>query len=268
MNAMRRSTGMGIIILASVGLILCIAGLFGAWLVKSRVDAIGDGLCKAAVNSLEFMDKKLDRIEIAFKNVHRRIGLLSNAVNSLPEKESEVKTKVASLLKSLDEEVFKPLKNAETWIDSTQAVAVGVGKVSEAVATSEYASTHKDYIGVAMAERLQSCSESLVEILATLEDVRQGLIDMRDDAASARRMAARVLARLAQTETRMANLRERIEKVHAGIIEMKGAASDLRDRFQWWTTLASILLSLVLAWFAASQIGMIVHGWPLVRRGI
>ena len=268
MNAIRRSTGLVIILLASVMLILCLAGIFGVWLTKSRVDVIGDGLCKAADNSLEFMDKKLDRIENAFKNGNRRIGLLSNAVNHLPEKESEIKTETISLLKSLDEEVFEPLKTAETWIDSTHAVAVGVGKVSEAVVTSEYAATHKDSMGVEMAERLQSCSESLVEILTTLQEVRQGLIDIRDDVASARRIAARVVARLAQIETRMANLCKRIERLHARIIEMKGEVSDLRDRLHWWTMLGAVLLSLLLVWFAVSQIGMIVHGWPLVRRRI
>jgi chromosome segregation ATPase len=268
MNAVRRSTGLAIIVLASLMLILCFAGIFGVWLAKCRVDVIGDGLYKAADNSLEFMDEKLDRIENAFKNGNRRIGLLSNAVNRLPERESEVKTEITSLLKSLDEEVFEPLKNAETWIDSTHAVAVAVGKVSEAVVTSEYASTHKDSMGVAIAGRLQGCSESLVEILTRIDDVRQELIDMRDNAASARRIAARIVARLAQIETRMANLCERIEKVHAGIIEMKAAVADLRDRFHWWTMLASVLINLFLAWFAASQIGMIVHGWSLIRRRI
>ena len=268
MNAIRRSAGLGIILLASAMLILCLAGIVCVWLAKSRVDAIGDGIFKAADSSLQFMDEKLDRIENAFKNGNMRIGLISNAVNQLPEKGSEIKTETISLLKSLDEEVFEPLKSAETWIDSTRAAAVGVGKISEAVVTSEYAATHKDSMGVAMAERLQSCSESLVEMLTTLEEVRQGLIDIRDNMASARRIAARVVARLAQIETRMANLCRRIEMVHAGIIEMKGAVSDLSDRFQWWTMLGAVLLSLLLAWFAVSQIGMIERGLPLVRRSM
>jgi septation ring formation regulator EzrA len=266
MNAIRRTAGLGIILLASAMMILCLAGIVGVWLVKGRVDAIGDGIFKAADNSLEFMDEKLDRIEIAFKNGNRRIGLISNAVNHLPEKGAEIKTGTISLLKSLDEEVFEPLKTAETWIDSTQAVAVGVGKISEAMVTSEYAASHKDSMGVEMAERLQSCSESLVEILTNLQEVRQGLIDIRDDLASARRIAARVVARLAQIETRMANLCKRIEGVHTRIIEMKGAVSDQKDRFQWWTMFGAVLISLFLGWFAASQIGMILHGFPLVRR--
>ena len=66
----------------------------------------------------------------------------------------------------------------------------------------------------------------------------------------------------------MANLCKRIEGVHSKIIEMKGAVSDLSDRFQWWTMLGAVLLDLLLVWFAVSQIGMIVHGWPLARRRV
>jgi hypothetical protein len=160
MNAMRRSAGLGIILLASVMLVLCLAGIVGVWFAKSRVDTIGVGIFKAAGSSLEFMDGKLDRIENAFKNGNRRIGLISNAVNHLPGKDPEIKTETMSLLKSLDEEV------------------------------------------------------------------------------------------------------------HAGIIGMKAAVFDLTDGFQWWTMLGAILLNLLLAWFAASQIGMIVHGLPLVRRKV
>lgn len=266
MNAIRRSAGLGIILLASVMLILCLAGIVVVWLAKSHVDAIGDGIFKAADNSLEFMDEKLDRIENAFQNGNRRIGLISKAVNHLPEKGAEIKAETISLLKSLDEEVFEPLKTAETWLDSARALAVGMGKVFEAVVTSEYAATHKDSMGVEIAERLQSCSGSLVEILTMLQDVRQGLMDIRDDAASARRIAARIVARLVQIETRMADLGRRIEGVHTRIIEMKGAVSDFRDGFKWWTMLGAVLLNLLLAWFAASQIGMIVHGWLVCRK--
>jgi hypothetical protein len=262
----RRSAGLGVIILSSVMLILCFAGIFSVWFTKSRADAIGDSLFHAAENSLAFMDGKLDRIEIACKNGNRRIGLFSDALKSLPEKGSEIKTDSILLLKSLDDEVFGPLKTAETWIDSTHAVAVGVGLVSEAVVTSEYAATHTESMCIALAERLQNCSESLVDILTTLQEVRQALIDMRDDVASARTIVARILRRIAQVETRMANLYKRIEGVHAEIIEMKSELSALNNGFQWWTMLGAVSLSLLLAWFAASQIGMIVHGRRVHRR--
>lgn len=229
MNVIRRSAGSGVILLASVVLILCFAGIIGVWSTKSRIDVLGDKVFEAAEDSLAFMDEKLDRIEGAFKNGHRRVGLLSKGVNRLPQKEAEAKEEATSLLKALDEEVFGPLKSAQTWLDSTHAVAV-------------------------------------VEILTTLKEVRQGLIDIRDDVLSARRIVLMIVARLAQVEKRMANLCGRIERFHARVVEMKGEIAAVRDTSQWWTMLGAVLATLLLAWFAASQIGMVLHGWSLAKR--
>ena len=181
MNVIRRSAGSVVIFLASVVFVLCFAGIIGAWITKSRMDAIGDKVFEAANDSLAFMDVKLDRIEGVFKSGHKRVGSLSQGVNRLSEKKAEAKARATSLLKTLDEEVFEPLKSAQSWLDSTYAVAVGVGKISEAVVSSKYAASHEDALGVAMARQLQDVSENLVEILSNLKEVRQRLIDIRDD---------------------------------------------------------------------------------------
>jgi hypothetical protein len=104
MNAIRRSAGLGVILLASVVLIICLAGIIGVWITKSRVDVVGDKVFDATEGSLAFMDEKLDRIETAFRNSHRRVELFSRGVNRLPQKDDEIKAKATSLLKTLDKE--------------------------------------------------------------------------------------------------------------------------------------------------------------------
>ncbi len=264
MNVIRRSAGLGVILVASVVLVFCIASIVGVWITKSRVDVLGEKVFDAAEGSLAFMDDRLDRIEGAFKNTNRRVGLLSRAASRLPQKEA--KAEATSLLKALDEEVFQPLQSAQTWLDSSHAVAVGVGTISEAVVSSKYAASHRDSMGVAMAEQLQEVSDATVEILTTLQEVRQRLIDIRDNVVSARRIALTIVGRLAQVEKRMANLCERIERFHARMREMQGEIAEVRANFQWWTMLGAVLVTLLLMWFAASQIGMILHGRVLAKQ--
>ena len=64
----------------------------------------------------------------------------------------------------------------------------------------------------------------------------------------------------------MANLCERIERYHGKVVELKGEIAAVKDSFHWWTMLGAILITLLLAWLAASQIGMVLHGWSLVKR--
>jgi DNA repair ATPase RecN len=235
-------------------------------MARNRVDALADKVFEAADDALAFMEEKLVRIEGAFQNSSTRIELLSVGVNRLSQKETEARAEAVSLLKTLDEEVFERLKSAQVWLDSTHAVAVSVGKISEAVVSSKYAASHEDSMGVAMAEQLQELSEAVVEILTTLNEARQGLVDIRDDVLSARRIAQMIATRFARVEERMANLCGRIEKFHARVAATRGEIAAARSDFRWWTTLGAVLIAMLLAWVAASQVGMVLRGWSLAKR--
>jgi len=143
---------------------------------------------------------------------------------------------------------------------------VGVSEISEAVVSSDYAASHEDSMGVAMVGQLQDVSEAVVEILTSLKEARQGLIDIRGDVLSARRIALMIVARLVQVEKRMANLCGRIETFHARVVEMKGEIAAMRGNYHWWTMFAAVALTFLLTWLAASQIGMVLHGLSLTKR--
>jgi hypothetical protein len=78
--------------------------------------------------------------------------------------------------------------------------------------------------------------------------------------------ALTIVACLAQVEKRMANLCGRIEAFHARVVEMKGEIAAARNNYHWWTVFAAVSLTFLLAWFAASQIGMVLHGRSLAKR--
>jgi hypothetical protein len=67
-------------------------------------------------------------------------------------------------------------------------------------------------------------------------------------------------------EKRTANLCGQIETFHARVVEMKGEIAAVRGSFHWWTMFGTILITFLMAWFAASQIGMVLHGRSLAKR--
>jgi hypothetical protein len=261
MNTVKRSAGLGITLFSAVVLLCCIAGIAGVWMVKGRVEAVGNAVLGTAEDSLTLVDEKLEQVQGVLKGSTQRIGVFSRTVERLQHGTPETKTETTSLLKELDEEVFDKLKTAQTWIDSSHTVAVGVGKVSEAVVSSNFAASHQDSAGVALAERVQDFSESLAEALATLQDMRSDLVELRDGIGVARTIVARTVTRFLQVEEKLANLCERIDKFRAGLAETKESIGELENNFGWWTTLAALALTAILAWLGVSQIGMMMHGW-------
>ena len=265
MGIVRRSLGVGTLLLSVLGLIFCLAGIIGIGMAKNQVEAVGEVVLEAADDSLAFVDDKLDRAKQVLSRSREPIRLLSRAAERLQRKEPATRKEVTSLLQTLDEKVFQELKSAQSWLDSAHAVAAGVGRVSQAVASSEYAASHQDTVGTAMAQRVQEFSESVADILAKLQAIREELVQLRDTRAAAREVAVRIVARLADLETRLNNLTTRIETLDGRLAETRGNVGDLSQRLPWWTGIGALVLSVLPLWFGVSQVIMIGHGWRLIR---
>ncbi len=255
-----RSIGLGVILLSVLGLLLCLAGIVGVWIVKSRVKAIGNAAFSAADDSLNFVNAKIDRVQQALDKSRQRVGWISNAAERLKDETADARKESEPLLQALDE-VFQQLKAAESWLDSCHAVASSVSRVSEAVVSSEYAASHEDAAGIAIAQRIQELSESVADALAKLQSVRQELVDLRDTGKLARKVVVTVVVHVADLDGKLANLSARLEKFDGKVAHAKVSVAELRLKVHWWIRIAAVALTVLMAWFGVSQIGMIGRGW-------
>ena len=155
-------------------------------------EAVSDAALEAADQSLAFVDDKLGRVDEILKRGQQPVALLSTVAERLERQEPKAEEEVTLLLRQLDDTVFQELKSAQSWLDPAHAIAVGVDSVSEAVVTSDYAATRQDTVGMALAERLQQSSESVTDILAKLQLLREEIVQLRDTAVVSRDVAARL----------------------------------------------------------------------------
>ena len=260
-----RLIGLGAILLSVLGLLLCLAGIVHLWTVKSRVNAIGNAAFSAADDSLAFVDAKIDRVKEALDKSRQRVGWISKTAERLRDVKADARKESEPLLKALDE-VFQQLKAAESWLDSCNAVASGISKVSEAVVTSEYAASHEDATGIAIAKRIQELSEAVTDALAKVQSVRQELVDLRDTGKVALKVVATVVAHVADLDGRLANASARLEKVGSKVTQAKASVDALHQRLHWWTAFAAVALTILMTWFGISQIGMMGHGWRCLLK--
>ena len=262
-----RLLGLGTVLLSVVALLLCLAGIVGVWMVKSRVKAIGNAAFSAADDSLVFVDAKLDRVKEALDKSRQRVGWISKAAERLRDETADARKESEPLIQALDE-VFQQLKAAESLLDSCHAVASGVSKVSEAVVSAEYAASHEESAGIAIAKRMQELSELVTEVLATLQVVRQELVDLRDTGKLARKVVVTVVAHVADLDGKLAKLSARLEKFDNKVTQTKASVDAVHQRLRWWIRIAAVALTALMAWFGISQIGMIRCGWRCLRNDL
>ncbi len=265
MAIIKRSIGLGSLLLAIFGLLLCIGGIIGVWMVKARVGALGNAAFSAADESLAFVDAKIDRVKQALDKSRQRVSGISKGAERLKDAQADVRKESEPLLHALDE-VFQQLKAAESRLESSQAAAQGVARVAEAVVSSEYAASHEDSTGIALAKRVQELSEMVAEALAQLQVLRQEILDLLDSERFAREVAVRIVARVADLDKGLASISARIERFDAKVANTRASIGELQRRIHWWIAVAAVVVSAVFVWFGISQIGMMDHGWRLMRK--
>ncbi len=264
MAILKRSIGLGTLLLALIGLLLCVGATIGVWLAKSRVDAVGTAVFGAADDAFAFVDSKLERAKQVVEKSRQRVSGISRIAERLKNAEADAKEDCEPLRQALDE-VQQELESAESWLDSSHAVASGVSRVSEALASSDFAASRQDSVGVALAVELQDFADTVADALVRLQAMRSQLVELRDSGRLARDIAAGIVARLADLDGKLANMVARIENLDTRVGTAKAHCGDLGRRFAWWTVVGAMIVSIVVLWFGFSQIVMMGHGWRLAR---
>jgi hypothetical protein len=208
MISIRRSAGVGTIFLAILGLLFCLAGIAGVGVGKSYLDPMINALFATADEAFEFMETRLHRVQQTLDKSRERVSDISMLAERLKAMEADASIEFEPLIQAFDE-VFDELKSAERGLGSSQAIARGVNRISESIASSEAALWHANSDGV-RARKIAEFSAAVEDAIARLQLMRQELIDLRNKGELARRTAATIIIRLTELDERLAQVSARI----------------------------------------------------------
>jgi chromosome segregation ATPase len=259
----RFTLGLTALLFSLGGLLLCLAGVVAVWTLRRHVEALAGAAFSAADESMDFVVAKVDRVKQGLSTSRERVSGITRLAERLRDGQTEAREKVQPLLDGVDA-VFQQLEAAEAWLDATHAAALGVARVSSAVMSSQYAAADPEATGVALAQRVQEVSETVADAVGRLQLVRQELVELRNTGKLAHEVVSRIIGRVADLDGKLANACTRLEKFDARAKQFQASVSALHHRIRWWMSFAAVGLTIVLAWFAISQLAMIRSGWHLL----
>ena len=266
MSLTRRLGGFGILLLATLGLLLCLGGIAGAWWGKTRVDAAGATVFQAADHAFVYVDAKLALVKQGLENSRSRVIDLSRFADRLKNAEVDVRQECQPLLETL-EDIHQELKWAESWLDSSQALADGLSQISSAALSSAFAAARPDSTGVAVAREVHELSESVAEALAKIQDLRTELASLRDTGVITRTVTLGVIDRVAVLDAKVAALCVRIDALAARVAATRATFAEHGQTFRRWTLAATVAASLLPLWFGLSQLAVLALGWRWTNSG-
>jgi hypothetical protein len=251
MHWCKRIFGATVAALSLVFLVLCVGGIAGAWIVRGRaIPAVAEA-GTSAVETLTSANNAVDQFQQKVAKVRTVVAVIEEETRRLAALGPEDIAAVALIQRY--EQVVEQLKPAQAVAASLQMV---VAVLDRGLARWQPARAHQLEI-----DRLRDAIRRLAEIATALEQAKKGLVEQTPAAA------ARFAEELRQVDIRLKEIEESLQDFAVDLGETKTAVAELAEAMPQWLTTAAWAASLVLSWFAFSQVSLLLHGWSLVRNG-
>ncbi len=247
-------------LLIGVSSIFLLSSLVGATLVWVYNEPLTVEITARLTEAETQLTQVQSDLRMAKGEVERALRIIQSAEDalvSLSEKATSAKDALEEVNQTLDEELIPELENTRERITEVRAVLVDLRDALEQLNSLPF--VNFEVPG----------DELLAEIITGVDSLDTGIADMQD-------IAQRTSVFINDTsyllggdfQTTKQNLQSLLEVLDGYDSKLTGwlaQAQTLKDSAPGWIDNASLSLSVVLSWFAFSQLGLILHGLAIWR---
>lgn len=255
---MNRKILAGILIgVSSIFLLISLAGVILAWVYNEPLTLETTNRLTEAETQLTQIQTDLRSAKGEVERALRMIQSAEDALASLTEKATSAKDALDEVNQTLDEELIPGLENTRERITEVRAVLVDLRDALEQLNSLPF--VNFEVPG----------DDLLAEIISGVDSLDTEIADVQDIAGRASTFISDTSYLLGgdfqTTKQNLQNLLEVIDGYDSKLTGWLAQVRDLRDSAPGWIDNASISLSIVLTWFAFSQLGLILHGLAIWR---
>jgi len=250
MKWLKKLSAAVLLCLAALGLLICIAGLVGTWIVNIRLSEVVVDTIETFDGYFAGIDETLGRLQSGFSSQHQRVSSIRAELADANLSDGRV---LRALLDRIVSDDLNPA--AENLIITTVTIADGVLAFNRALVT----------INKIPGINLPTLSEELEAVKARVDTFQRDLETLRDELSS----SEDIKNRLVQTVERM---EAGLDQVEAGLSEGKAKITTARDSISSMGVtihrlidLGSVALSVLFFVFGAGQVLLLDRAWKWFR---
>jgi hypothetical protein len=247
-----------VLLVATAGLLLSVAGGVGVWVVKGPVtDKATRGFGRID-SALDVAEQGLDHAQTSLARAAERLDGVKQDQRKLAQ-ERRRNNPLGGVLggflaRRVQERVAPELGDAHETLHTVAEAAVVVNSVLEDLGSFPFLST----TGVDL-DRLTEMNNQLADVGPAAWELSRLLGEPESDPDAAD-------AQLSRIERTLETVRGLVGQYQTQVTEVRQRTGDLRSKTLAWITPAAIIISLVCFWIAASQVGLLAHARSWWRR--
>jgi len=240
-----------------LGVIACMAGIYGVWLFASRIE-------QAHEKAFAALDKGLASAQTRVRGVQKRVKESRITTAEIKQKlrdwsKGKAKERLVSQLEieSRTEKLAAQLQTADSWLETSTEAIRGVQQILD---LGSLLGMPVDAASLEQVlEKLTSLRDRLQETERTANAIHASTAVKGDGSEESRlsratKLLGRALLMIADVDTRLDDTVARLSEIQNGAQELKARTSN----HIMWTTIGCYLL---LTWIAAGQAALCCCGW-------
>lgn len=242
---LRKILAVLLILCAGVGLLLCIAGLIGAWVANTPLT---DTVTTTTAAGHEYLTTATATVTTIHDQVQRFQGEVAALQARVPAMTAETRAEVtARISATVQPWLGEPVASLRTTLTTLAASATALNSALESA---------NRIPGVNLptfADELQAAEQRLEEIRANVATLQAAAADLSIDGSRLETALAAVAERLVAIDDLLVRLQTQVAAIDQALVAFGAAAPG-------WIDLGSVVLSLLAILFGAGQVSLIQRG--------
>jgi hypothetical protein len=244
------------LLLASVVLLLSLAGGVGVWIVKGPLTERATRIFERIEAALDIADHGLEHVKTTLARAAERLNSAKEEQQRLAREPQQNSVLRRLLARTVQQSLAPELGNAHESLHTVAEAAVVVNSVLEDVGSFPFLST----AGLDLS-RLTEINSRLAEVGPAAWELSRLLGEPAtgSDADAASTQVSRI-------ERTLQTLQGLIDEYEPRLTQVRQRTEELKARTLPWIAPAVVIVSLVCLWIALSQVSLLCHAWSWWRQ--
>lgn len=251
MRIFKRVLAVTAIVLCVLFLLVSLAGIVGAWVIRERVNTAVVGLFSLADRTVSRVS---DRVEQVIDTASQAEDALDN-ITSAVEKIGAGVEETPVVLRLLDGLLGEKLIPAMLQLDQrSRQFYQELGQLESALTAVNSMRLFRDPDGFLdkLTTRVSDFRDGMQQLDSTLRELQTALQEKRT--AVAQELVVALTGPVERMQVRLADFKGRLNDLNSGLKGIQVALAVAQDRLLRLITVTTVILTLILIWLAISQV--------------
>lgn len=248
----KRPLSITVKILSIVGMVLCLSGIAGSWIVNASLKSGISKSLSRIENVFNVSEKGLRRVDSSVVDIQSKIDEKSHGIINGGD-ETVINKRARTFIETIAaSEIETKIESAKDTMDQVYETVALVNQVLETVNRMLFIS-----IPTLPTDELLAVQNRLSEVRTAVQDIERIPTDIESDATQ--NILSLLTPQVVKINSAVEKIRTSISDFQYSVNTVNKATSKYKTNLSRWINLASLIVSALLCWLILAQMCLFIH---------